>query len=104
MNANQALNKVIKEIFHLIERGISITIDPHRTKIDETWAWDKSKSILPKKWMHIHFNIDNSTDLREINLVEKKLFDLGIYFDTGFGGSIRDWELDWSFQYKPINE
>jgi len=38
--------------------------------------------------------------LHEAFELESELCDMGISFDTGCGFGFRDWELDWSFNYK----
>ena len=66
------------------------------TPIDKSDDEDLNKSDLPVElWRHISIPDLGGSTLFEL---ESKLFqEHGISFDTGWGGGIRDWEIDWSF-------
>lgn len=54
-----------------------------------------------KQWGTLTFDVSHSdTDLDRVFEFEMDLLADGISFDTGYGFSGRDWEMDWSFTVK----
>jgi hypothetical protein len=98
---DEAFDFTIKQVEELKSMGIanytekSYSADDESTILKYNYEW-----ILDhEKWIRIVFTIKEREDLDNImkkeELIRKKY---GVAFDTGFGGSFREWELDWSFQ------
>lgn len=53
---------------------------------------------LPNGWatLTIDTSLMSKEQLDKLFQAEQLLLDIGVHFDTGYGGGGRDWELDWS--------
>ena len=89
-------------IFDLISSGFTVKLKRSKSSYDTKFIkkYNNDKTIDPCFWIHASFLIKNESQFEIIFKKQKELLDLGISFDTGYGGGERDWELDWSFKYK----
>lgn len=61
-----------------------------------------SKYVVDKRrkepvYVGIHFDL-SKVNINDLHKIEKLLYKNGIYFDTGSGDNVHDWEWDWSLK------
>ncbi len=90
----------------LKESGVKVEmIVPRRVREgkyhDSVKKYHPPERLHVDKWRHVElFPTKEQIDL--VHDAVTKLFEFGITFDTGGGcDGGRDWEMDWSFRYKP---
>lgn len=102
MNIYEAYKLTLEQISELEIDGVKVklvkSISAFNEKIIE--KYNTPKNIKPEDWIHVSFIIENEIDMERVFKAQDKLNNLGIYFDTGFGGGERDWEIDWSLSCK----
>jgi hypothetical protein len=90
MTTQEAFELVTYEIEHL-----DVPYASRKIKIDEVLP---AYPLRPEQWIHISFHPINAKDTKKVFDLRARLFDHGIYFDTGMSDGVIDWELDWSFK------
>jgi len=99
MNINEAYDLTLSKVDELEKEGIK------HEKIYRNGRFSKelkAKSKIPfEKWVNIKFVELSRDQKKRVFDSQRELGAKGIYFDSGgfLNGSVRDWELDWSFGY-----
>ena len=103
MTADEAYCFTIEKVSELKDDGIEVLIRPSKSRNDKYLKdkYNKPERISPELWSHIELKAKNSIQVQRIFDMATYLGMCGIRFDTGCGCGSRDWELDWSFEYKP---
>ena len=102
MNIYEAYRLTLEQISELEIDGIKVKVVKSKSAFNERLfeKYNTPNNIKPEDWIHVSFIIENQIDLEKVFKSQDKLNNLGIYFDTGFGGGERDWEIDWSLNCK----
>ena len=60
----------------------------------------ESKEVSEFKGVTVEIDLNqlDASQQRTLSEIERKLFEIGITFDTGAGGGKRHWEWDWSLK------
>ena len=103
-----ALGITFKILGELKNKGIDVRLTPSRSRFisDNIEEYNKPDRLKPEYWFHCTMIVDEN-DTKSSKLIysaAKKLFKLGIEFDTGGSSTCRDWELDWSFYLSNNNK
>lgn len=98
MNYNEAkvLMTDLKTLMNLL--GVDYEMKP----VNESIRSEKEDNTLPKQlWVHVSWIPKSDEEWNKVFEFEKIL---PYTFDTGAGFGQRDWELDWSFHFKNIDQ
>lgn len=98
MKIQEAYDYVMARVERLKNEGIEYTTN-ESIKTDLLLEKYNKPNVLPSdKWINISFSLKDDNDLKKINDMEYLCKMVGITFDTRFGKTQRDWELDWSLK------
>lgn len=98
---DEAFDFAMRQIEELKAMGIASTTEKSYSLDDESTIrkYDYDWVLSHEKWIRVVFSVKAREDLDLIMEREEAIRQIyGVSFDTGFGGSFREWELDWSFQ------
>lgn len=98
MNINEAYEFVMSKLERLKNEGVDFIINESIKTPILVEKYDKPNRLPVDKWINISFNLEIDTDLQKIYDMENLFKMVGIYFDTRFGKTQRDWEIDWSLR------
>ncbi|HDL74872.1 MAG TPA: hypothetical protein ENH06_00580 [bacterium] len=102
MNKEDAFYFAIDRILDLKNDDVDFKIIPYNNPNN---IRDATENEIPKKlWCRINFKIKEKSDIQKINELGDYLGMCGISFDIGGCKNSRDWEFDWSFEYKKGEE
>ena len=98
MNISEAYDFLMKKVDELKEQGIEISFRDSIVTPDTIEKYNKLNRLPSTEWKTISLGIQREGDLGKVREIEHLCSMVGIYFDTGYGGGQREWEIDWSFR------
>ena len=98
MNINEAYDFLMKKVDELKEQGIEVLIKDSIVTPDAKEKYNKPDRLPSTEWKTICLGLQCEGDLGKVREIEHLCNMVGIYFDTGYGGGQREWEIDWSFR------
>ena len=101
MNINEAYEFLMSKLERLKNEGIEVTLNEPIKTPTLIEKYNSPHRLPVDKWINISFSLDREDDIQKINAMEHLCKMVGIYFDTRFGKTQRDWEIDWSFRLTP---
>ena len=106
MTTIEAYNLTLSKIEELRKKGIEVTIKPSKSRDNEELQkrFKGPERIPSNLWTFVTFTIKNKGDAIAVYEMANYLGMCGIRFDTGGCACYRDWEIDWSFQYRKGEE
>ena len=105
MTTDEAFDMTLAVARALNKGGITVRIKPKTKPNPETVARHagRPERVVVGRWVGVHFRCRTTDHAKLIVQRQQELSAQGISFDTGGGGCGRDWELDWSFAYVPLD-
>ena len=102
MNVNEAYDEVREAVDELAKGGIDVAIRPAagRNNPETVAKYKGPEYLLPEKWVSVRFHVATIAQSELISDRQQEFMALGVYFDTGGGMGLREWELDWSFHLR----
>jgi hypothetical protein len=97
----EAYRFTLRKIEELRSKGIASYIEKSYSADDESTIrkYDYDWVLPHENWIRVIFTVETRENLNLVMDCEEAIRQIyGVYFDTGFGGNFREWELDWSFQ------
>ncbi len=106
MTPIEAHQFAMTKVNELIAEGIEVTIKPVGVRNDEgpVKKPDEPDGIPPELWNKISFKGLDAIKAQKVMEMGNYLGMCGITFDSGGMSGRRDWEFDWSFNYKKGEE
>lgn len=104
MTPTDAYYFAMTKVNELKEAGIEVVVKPTKNNEDTIKKYNKSERIPPELWNHVTFKVSDDTQSQKVMEAANYLGMCGISFDSGGCSGCRDWELDWSFNYKKGEE
>ena len=98
MNISEAYDFLMNKVNDLKEQGIEISFRDSIATPDTKEKYNKLNRLPSSEWKTICLGIEEEGDLSKVRDIEHLCNMVGIYFDTGYGGGQREWEIDWSFR------
>jgi len=110
MTPDEALKHTLEFVKELQEQGISVSVVSYNMQEE-----DKEELLAmygpggthsefradPSLWCRVCSRTVDAAQADEIRALAINLSRVGVFFDSSGMGGQRDWELDWSFKYKP---